>query len=324
MSNRFPDGTDDELSRDLIDDIDDDEEVVEESYIDRNLDDSTDSSLTRDDSAEVDDIRKTSAYDRNVATENAIDYEMESNPPESAPSRSRYRNSDEENHAFISDLDESRSAAKAQTTSSAKFKDFAFGIMCLLLGFAGVAIVICGVIYTCKSLSSKTVATTQTTQQVASAQTQAIPEGSDVYYDDAGRMHVNIYVEKEPNINVNIKIDGDGNTEVDTNRGDANVSENDVTDENTIGEPNTEGTPNVEGAPKTDTEPVLEEMPEEETEEIEEPEGEDVVYTIVWGDTLSALSAKTGYSVEYLAEYNNIKNPNLIIAGHTLRYPKKW
>lgn len=321
MSNRFPDGTDDEFTDKIlshIDDDDEDEEVVDESFIDRNLDDSDESSLDRDDSANVDDIRSASAYSRSVATDENIDYVAETNPPESTQSRSRYKNSDEENHAFISDLDDSRRRAEAQTTSSAKFKDFAFGIMCLLLGFAGVAVIICGVIYTCKSLSGKTVAVQPTTAQVAVNQ-QNIPEGSDVYYDEDGRMHINIYVEKEPDINVNIRIDSDGNTTVDN--GDATVSDNDVEDRDSVGEPDTgDNQPNVEGAPKTETEPELEKIPDEE---VKPGDKGDEVYNIVWGDTLSKLAKRTGYSVEYLAEYNNIKNPNLIYAGHTLKYPKK-
>lgn len=53
------------------------------------------------------------------------------------------------------------------------------------------------------------------------------------------------------------------------------------------------------------------------------PSGDDVVYDIVWGDTLSKISNMTGYSVDFLAEYNHISNPNLIYAGSTIRYPKK-
>jgi zinc D-Ala-D-Ala carboxypeptidase len=42
-------------------------------------------------------------------------------------------------------------------------------------------------------------------------------------------------------------------------------------------------------------------------------------YRIKRGDTLSALSRKFGTSVRALAQANGIKNPNLIIAGATLR-----
>ena len=41
-------------------------------------------------------------------------------------------------------------------------------------------------------------------------------------------------------------------------------------------------------------------------------------YTIVWGDTLWAISLATGTTVEELAEINNIENPDLIYAGDLL------
>ena len=47
------------------------------------------------------------------------------------------------------------------------------------------------------------------------------------------------------------------------------------------------------------------------------------VITIKWGDTLWALSRKYGTTVEELARINNIKNPDLIYAGDTLKVPAK-
>ena len=44
-----------------------------------------------------------------------------------------------------------------------------------------------------------------------------------------------------------------------------------------------------------------------------------VLYTIKWGDTLSAIAKKYNTSVASIAETNNIVNPNIIIAGETLR-----
>lgn len=46
-------------------------------------------------------------------------------------------------------------------------------------------------------------------------------------------------------------------------------------------------------------------------------------YTIRAGDTLSAISARTGISVSVLASSNNISNPNLIRAGATLSIPSR-
>lgn len=47
-------------------------------------------------------------------------------------------------------------------------------------------------------------------------------------------------------------------------------------------------------------------------------------YLIKKGDTLSAISKRTGQSVEHLAQLNNIKNPNLIYAGEKLKIPYKF
>lgn len=46
------------------------------------------------------------------------------------------------------------------------------------------------------------------------------------------------------------------------------------------------------------------------------------VIKIKWGDTLWALSRKYGTTVDKLAKMNNIKNPNLIYAGASLKVPK--
>lgn len=46
-----------------------------------------------------------------------------------------------------------------------------------------------------------------------------------------------------------------------------------------------------------------------------------VVYHIQWGDTLCEISTLLGYSVDELAEYNHIKDVNLIYAGSVLRVP---
>jgi len=45
------------------------------------------------------------------------------------------------------------------------------------------------------------------------------------------------------------------------------------------------------------------------------------IHNIRWGDTLSALASRYKTSVSKLAQLNGIKNPNLIIAGRTLRLP---
>lgn len=47
----------------------------------------------------------------------------------------------------------------------------------------------------------------------------------------------------------------------------------------------------------------------------------DTVYWIQWGDTLSQISLDTAVSVDHLAEYNGIPNPDLIYADEILRIP---
>lgn len=43
-------------------------------------------------------------------------------------------------------------------------------------------------------------------------------------------------------------------------------------------------------------------------------------YTIVWGDTLSAISEATNITVEKLAQWNSISNVDLIFAGNTISW----
>lgn len=51
-----------------------------------------------------------------------------------------------------------------------------------------------------------------------------------------------------------------------------------------------------------------------------DPEG-NMIYVVKKGDTLSAVSRMVGYSVDELAEYNHIKNVNLIYVDESLRIP---
>lgn len=47
-----------------------------------------------------------------------------------------------------------------------------------------------------------------------------------------------------------------------------------------------------------------------------------IIYTIKWGDTLSAIASKYGVSMNYIATLNNIKNVNKIYAGNKIRIPQ--
>ena len=45
-------------------------------------------------------------------------------------------------------------------------------------------------------------------------------------------------------------------------------------------------------------------------------------YTVKFGDTLSGIAAKLGFTVRELADFNGIQNPNYIQAGQVLRLPE--
>lgn len=47
----------------------------------------------------------------------------------------------------------------------------------------------------------------------------------------------------------------------------------------------------------------------------------DEIYIVQWGDTLTSISAKYGISVDMLAEYNHIRDVNLIYADSAMLVP---
>lgn len=46
-----------------------------------------------------------------------------------------------------------------------------------------------------------------------------------------------------------------------------------------------------------------------------------IIYTVVKGDTLSAIASKYGTTYQKLADYNNIANPNVISVGQKIKIP---
>jgi LysM repeat protein len=44
-------------------------------------------------------------------------------------------------------------------------------------------------------------------------------------------------------------------------------------------------------------------------------------YIVRWGDTLSAIGLRYGWSAAYLAQVNHLSNPNFIFAGQVLLIP---
>ena len=52
-----------------------------------------------------------------------------------------------------------------------------------------------------------------------------------------------------------------------------------------------------------------------------EPSGDDILYTVVSGDTLSGIASRYGTTYQELAKYNGIANPDLIFPGQVIRIP---
>lgn len=66
------------------------------------------------------------------------------------------------------------------------------------------------------------------------------------------------------------------------------------------------------------TKPVYEEPKKEE-----KPNSNEIFYTVVPGDTLTAIARRYNTTVDSLVKLNNIANPNLINVGQKIRIPSK-
>ena len=60
---------------------------------------------------------------------------------------------------------------------------------------------------------------------------------------------------------------------------------------------------------------------EEEVETQEEKSIDEITYIVKLGDTLSGIASKYDTTYQKLAEYNNIKNPNIIYVGQAIKIP---
>ena len=49
-----------------------------------------------------------------------------------------------------------------------------------------------------------------------------------------------------------------------------------------------------------------------------------IIYTVVWGDTLSSIARRYNTTINTLVKLNNIKNPNLIYVGQKIKIPNNF
>lgn len=61
--------------------------------------------------------------------------------------------------------------------------------------------------------------------------------------------------------------------------------------------------------------------PDRDSDQTGDVEQKDTIYTIVEGDTLTSISAKLGVSVDAIADYNAVRDINVISEGAVLRLP---
>lgn len=85
---------------------------------------------------------------------------------------------------------------------------------------------------------------------------------------------------------------------------------------------------NIEDDSNTNVEKTIEEKDDNLDYDVDEKlltvaDNGDIIYKIQKGDTLSYISSVFGYSVDELAEYNQIKNVNLIYSNSSIRIPSR-
>lgn len=239
---------------------------------------------------------------------------------------------------------ESRLEAERRMRADDQKRQTVFACACVVAGFCGITGVIFGTAAVCSRLGQP--------QQAAMAGSPGVVQGyyqqggQDIWYDAGGRMHVNVHITREPDKEINIYIDQDGNVSTEE-PGEPSGLADPVTeptgsdgeqggtdaagDGDNTGEANTGANGEGEGGTKPSDAPDAQ-VPKTEAELLAEMEARrsnggsgysetDVQYVVRRGDTLSAISNDTGFSVDFLAAYNSIADKNLIITGEILRYP---
>lgn len=233
---------------------------------------------------------------------------------------------------------ESRYDAERRMRADDQKRQTMFACACVVAGFCGIAGVIFGTAAVCSRIGQP--------QPLAVAAPPSVVAGQgsqEVWYDAAGQMHINVHITREPDKEVNIYIDQDGNvsTEKPLEGADAQTPDPSGADGTENGEPGDscqedvqtdpdEGDSSQDGSGQSTTESG--EPPRSEEELLAEMQARkdaggsgyaetDEQYVVKQGDTLSKISGRTGFSVDFLAAYNGLRDRNMIITGEILRYP---
>lgn len=248
-----------------------------------------------------------------------------------------------------------------------------FSCACAIAGFCGVAGVIFGTVAVCRGLGDSG---SLSASPLPPGYVQGVdPSDMNIYYDEAGRMHVNVYLAKQPDMDINIHIDKDGNVVsevVPRGGGTQDGSEADPDDATQEGDGSEEPSGDSQNGsvpdtgsedPGSDSQPPAgggndgdadssgngdqngtqdpagstgvqqpADIPKTEAEILAEQERRredggsgysesDVQYVVKRGDTLGGISNEVGFSVDFLAAYNGLRDRNMIITGEVLRYP---
>ena len=159
-----------------------------------------------------------------------------------------------------------------------------------------------------------------------------------IHYDENGKMVIDVYLTSDKVTDVELNTHGtDDDPIVSDNQADETKPDEQVTevpdeqtteqpDEQTVEQPDEQTTEQSDTQTTDDTEVKPDEPSNPDNTELKPSSDSttsdgDIVYTIQPGDTLTKISGMTGYSVDFLAEYNHIEDKNLIYAYASLRYP---
>lgn len=235
---------------------------------------------------------------------------------------------------------ESRYEAERRMRADDQRRQTVFACACVVAGFCGIAGVIFGTAAVCSRIGQP--------QQVAVAAPPSVVAGQgaqEVWYDAGGQMHINVHITRESDKEVNIYIDQNGNVSTEKpqdadpgstgNDGDAATGDAESGDPGDGSQDGAQAGPadggndtdadkqtgTEAGAPPRSEEELLAEMQARKAAGGSGYAETDEQYVVKQGDTLSKISGRTGFSVDFLAVYNGIRDRNMIITGEILRYP---